>query len=91
MKSFNGKVAAITGAASGMGRALAVELALEAGVASKTHVLNVLHRLLDGKPRSGQRRPDRGRVDIGCAASGGSRARRGGCRAEPHLCRSLWS
>ncbi len=28
----------------------AVELALEAGVASKTHVLNVLHRLLDGKP-----------------------------------------
>ena len=28
----------------------AVELALEAGVASKTHVLNVLHRLVDGKP-----------------------------------------
>jgi len=28
----------------------AVELALEAGVATKTHVLNVLHRLLDGKP-----------------------------------------
>nr|ART90513.1 mobile element protein [uncultured bacterium] len=28
----------------------AVELSLEAGVASKTHVLNVLHRLLDGKP-----------------------------------------
>ena len=28
----------------------AVELALEAGVASKTHVLNVLHRLLDAKP-----------------------------------------
>ena len=28
----------------------AVELALEAGVPSKTHVLNVLHRLLDGKP-----------------------------------------
>ena len=28
----------------------AVELALEAGVASKTHILNVLHRLLDGKP-----------------------------------------
>lgn len=27
----------------------AVELALEAGVASKTHVLNVLHRLIDGK------------------------------------------
>lgn len=28
----------------------AVELALEAGVASKTHVLDVLHWLLDGKP-----------------------------------------
>jgi transposase len=28
----------------------AVELALEAGVPTKTHVLNVLHRLLDGKP-----------------------------------------
>ena len=28
----------------------AVELALEDGVPSKTHVLNVLHRLLDGKP-----------------------------------------
>ncbi len=28
----------------------AVELALEAGVATKTHVLNVLHRLIDGKP-----------------------------------------
>ena len=34
----------------------AVELAIEAGVATKTHVLNVLHRLTDGKapahPRS---------------------------------------
>jgi transposase len=29
----------------------AVELALEAGVPTKTHVLNVLHRLLDAKPR----------------------------------------
>jgi transposase len=29
----------------------AVELALEAGVPTKTHVLNVLHRLLDGKPQ----------------------------------------
>ncbi len=28
----------------------AVELALEAGAPTKTHVLNVLHRLLDGKP-----------------------------------------
>jgi hypothetical protein len=28
----------------------AVELALEGGVASKTHILNVLHRLVDGKP-----------------------------------------
>ena len=28
----------------------AVELALEAGVPTKTHVLNVLHRLLDGTP-----------------------------------------
>jgi transposase len=27
----------------------AVELALEAGVAAKTHILNVLHRLIDGK------------------------------------------
>jgi hypothetical protein len=27
----------------------AVELALEEGVATKTHVLNVLHRLVDGK------------------------------------------
>ncbi len=27
----------------------AVELALEAGVATKTHILNVLHRLTDGK------------------------------------------
>ena len=27
----------------------AVELALEAGVPTKTHVLNLLHRLLDGK------------------------------------------
>lgn len=30
----------------------AVELALEAGLPTKTHVLNVLHRLLDGKPPS---------------------------------------
>jgi hypothetical protein len=30
----------------------AVELALEAGVATKTHILNILHRLLDGKPSS---------------------------------------
>jgi hypothetical protein len=29
----------------------AVELALEAGAPTKTHVLNVLHRLLDGKPQ----------------------------------------
>jgi hypothetical protein len=28
----------------------AVELALEAGVPTKTHVLNLLHRLTDGKP-----------------------------------------
>jgi transposase len=28
----------------------AVELALEGGVASKTHILNLLHRLIDGKP-----------------------------------------
>ena len=31
----------------------AVELALEEGVATKTHVLNVLHRLLDGKATAG--------------------------------------
>jgi transposase len=29
---------------------LAVEMALKAGVATKTHVLNLLHRLVDGKP-----------------------------------------
>ena len=28
----------------------AVELALEAGAPTKTHILNVLHRLIDGKP-----------------------------------------
>jgi hypothetical protein len=28
----------------------AVELALEDGVPSKTHILNRLHRLIDGKP-----------------------------------------
>jgi hypothetical protein len=28
----------------------AVELALEAEVPTKTHILNLLHRLLDGKP-----------------------------------------
>ncbi len=27
----------------------AVELALEAGIASKTHILNLLHRLVDAK------------------------------------------
>ena len=30
----------------------AVELALEDGAAAKTHILNVLHRLIDGKPAS---------------------------------------
>ncbi len=35
----------------------AVELALETGVATKTNVLNVLHRLIDGKaPLAGRRR-----------------------------------
>ena len=29
---------------------IAVELALEAGVPTKTHILNLLHRLVDGKP-----------------------------------------
>ncbi len=28
----------------------AVELALEAGAPTKTHIVNVLHRLVDGKP-----------------------------------------
>jgi len=28
----------------------AVDLALKAGVPTKTHILNVLHRLIDGKP-----------------------------------------
>jgi hypothetical protein len=31
----------------------AVELALDAGVATKTHVLNLLHRLVNGKPTDG--------------------------------------
>ena len=30
----------------------AVEQALEIGVPTKTHILNLLHRLLDGKPTS---------------------------------------
>lgn len=30
----------------------AVELALEAGAPTKTHILNLLHRLVDGKPTS---------------------------------------
>ena len=30
----------------------AVELALEAGVPTKTHILNLLHRLVDAKPGS---------------------------------------
>ena len=30
----------------------AVELALEGGVPTKTHILNLLHRLVDGKPAS---------------------------------------
>jgi len=30
----------------------AVELALDAGVPTKTHILNLLHRLIDGKPTS---------------------------------------
>ena len=28
----------------------AVEMALEAGAPTKTHILNLLHRLVDGKP-----------------------------------------
>jgi hypothetical protein len=31
----------------------AVELALSEGVATKTHVLNILHRLIDGKTTGG--------------------------------------
>jgi len=31
----------------------AVELALSDGVATKTHILNILHRLIDGKPTDG--------------------------------------
>ena len=31
----------------------AVELALDQGVATKTHVLNLLHRLIDGKTNEG--------------------------------------
>ncbi len=32
----------------------AVELALDQGVATKTHVLNLLHRLIDGKTNDGK-------------------------------------
>ena len=32
----------------------AVELALEAGAPTKTHILNLLHRLIDGKPMTHQ-------------------------------------
>ena len=32
---------------------IAVEMALEAGVPTKTHVLNLLHRLVDGKTTNG--------------------------------------
>ena len=39
----------------------AVELALDAGVPTKTHILNILHRLVDGKAekvaRSTPRKP----------------------------------
>ena len=28
----------------------AVEMALDAGIDTKTHILNLLHRLIDGKP-----------------------------------------
>jgi hypothetical protein len=31
----------------------AVEMAIEAGVPTKTHVLNLLHRLIDGKTTGG--------------------------------------
>ena len=34
----------------------AVELALEAGVPTKTHILNLLHRLVDGKAAAARRR-----------------------------------
>jgi hypothetical protein len=33
-------------------QSVAVELALEAGVATKAHILNILHRLIDGKAAS---------------------------------------
>src|SRR3546814_6060182 len=42
----------------------AVAMALDAGVPTKTHILNLLHRLLDGKPvttpgpRAGNRRSE---------------------------------
>ena len=35
----------------------AVELALEAGAPTKTHILNVLHRLVDGKPNNPPAKP----------------------------------
>ncbi len=43
----------------------AVELALSDGVATKTHVLNILHRLIDGKPTDG--RPSAHRRPCSCA------------------------
>ena len=51
----------------------AVEMALEAGVPTKTHVLNLLHRLIDGKP------PRTGR---GCSSGSDADQRTAGrCRA----------
>ena len=44
------KIAVISGTSSGIGLLTAVELALEAGAPTKTHLLNLLHRLVDGKP-----------------------------------------
>ena len=49
----------------------AVELALEAGVPTKTHVLNLLHRLIDDKPR----RHARGRPAEASGADRGAQGR----------------
>ena len=48
MKDFAGRIAVVTG--GGTPAARRAEMALEGGVPTKTHILNLLHRLVDAKP-----------------------------------------
>ena len=52
----------------------AVELALEAGAPAKTHILNLLHRLVDGKPTRCVAGEAAGRPDAHDRATGQRRA-----------------